>query len=252
MQNISFLVINCKLVWFTIVNNVSGINPSIQTVSDIRDSTQIPLQVRVRSWTDLMCLYSNVEPLFPPALRLVRKPFQHTCGARAPPLHGGRRPHHHAALPSTEAQQAHHLRRVPKLWQVGDGAHWHYHEAQAGRGSVRRGVWGGLEEVQPHCGCQDTKSKKTSYKSLILAGEICIYFCIKSIFMIWLNNAATWCPVDGTAGNLWFCWSVNNSPQEDTMEVEEFLKEAAVMKEIKHPNLVQLLGKFESLCFIRD
>lgn len=31
--------------------------------------------------------------------------------------------------------------------------------------------------------------------------------------------------------------------QEDTMEVEEFLKEAAVMKEIKHPNLVQLLGE---------
>ncbi|XP_008976618.2 tyrosine-protein kinase ABL2 isoform X6 [Pan paniscus] len=30
--------------------------------------------------------------------------------------------------------------------------------------------------------------------------------------------------------------------KEDTMEVEEFLKEAAVMKEIKHPNLVQLLG----------
>lgn len=35
----------------------------------------------------------------------------------------------------------------------------------------------------------------------------------------------------------------NNSVQEDTMEVEEFLKEAAVMKEIKHPNLVQLLGR---------
>lgn len=30
------------------------------------------------------------------------------------------------------------------------------------------------------------------------------------------------------------------------MEVEEFLKEAAVMKEIKHPNLVQLLGVFWS------
>ncbi|XP_073412031.1 tyrosine-protein kinase ABL1 isoform X2 [Dendrobates tinctorius] len=28
----------------------------------------------------------------------------------------------------------------------------------------------------------------------------------------------------------------------NTMEVEEFLKEAAVMKEVKHPNLVQLLG----------
>lgn len=35
--------------------------------------------------------------------------------------------------------------------------------------------------------------------------------------------------------------------QEDTMEVEEFLKEAAVMKEIKHPNLVQLLGECEEL-----
>lgn len=32
--------------------------------------------------------------------------------------------------------------------------------------------------------------------------------------------------------------------QEDTMEVDEFMKEAAVMKEIKHPNLVQLLGKW--------
>lgn len=32
--------------------------------------------------------------------------------------------------------------------------------------------------------------------------------------------------------------------QEDTMEVEEFLKEAAVMKEVKHPNLVQLLGQY--------
>lgn len=30
------------------------------------------------------------------------------------------------------------------------------------------------------------------------------------------------------------------------MEVEEFLKEAAVMKEIKHPNLVQLLGTWGS------
>lgn len=36
-------------------------------------------------------------------------------------------------------------------------------------------------------------------------------------------------------------------PQEDTMEVEEFLKEAAVMKEIKHPNLVQLLGECAGL-----
>ena len=30
--------------------------------------------------------------------------------------------------------------------------------------------------------------------------------------------------------------------REDTTNTEEFLKEAAVMKSIKHPNLVQLLG----------
>jgi len=31
--------------------------------------------------------------------------------------------------------------------------------------------------------------------------------------------------------------------REDTTNTDEFLKEAAVMKSIKHPNLVQLLGK---------
>ncbi len=31
--------------------------------------------------------------------------------------------------------------------------------------------------------------------------------------------------------------------QEENMKVEEFLSEAGVMKSIKHPNLVQLLGK---------
>lgn len=31
--------------------------------------------------------------------------------------------------------------------------------------------------------------------------------------------------------------------QEDTMQVKEFMEEAAIMKEMKHPNLVQLLGK---------
>ncbi|ELV12688.1 Tyrosine-protein kinase ABL1 [Tupaia chinensis] len=39
-----------------------------------------------------------------------------------------------------------------------------------------------------------------------------------------------------------YCYEASLPHQEDTMEVEEFLKEAAVMKEIKHPNLVQLLG----------
>lgn len=34
------------------------------------------------------------------------------------------------------------------------------------------------------------------------------------------------------------------------MEVEEFLKEASVMKEIKHPNLVQLLGECTNLIHV--
>lgn len=33
------------------------------------------------------------------------------------------------------------------------------------------------------------------------------------------------------------------SVQEDTMALKDFLEEAAIMKEMKHPNLVQLLGK---------
>lgn len=32
--------------------------------------------------------------------------------------------------------------------------------------------------------------------------------------------------------------------QEDTMALKDFLEEAAIMKEMKHPNLVQLLGEF--------
>ena len=31
--------------------------------------------------------------------------------------------------------------------------------------------------------------------------------------------------------------------QEDTMALKDFLEEAAIMKEMKHPNLVQLLGE---------
>ena len=38
-------------------------------------------------------------------------------------------------------------------------------------------------------------------------------------------------------GVVYFFW------QEDTMQVKEFMEEAAIMKEMKHPNLVQLLGK---------
>lgn len=35
--------------------------------------------------------------------------------------------------------------------------------------------------------------------------------------------------------------------KEDTMDLKDFLEEAAIMKEMKHPNLVQLLGWFPFL-----
>jgi hypothetical protein len=35
--------------------------------------------------------------------------------------------------------------------------------------------------------------------------------------------------------------------QEDTMDLKDFLEEAAIMKEMKHANLVQLLGEIEIL-----
>ena len=48
-----------------------------------------------------------------------------------------------------------------------------------------------------------------------------------------------------------FCISLNHfSPvftfcvlQEDTMKLSDFLEEAAIMKEMKHPNLVQVNSK---------
>jgi len=40
-----------------------------------------------------------------------------------------------------------------------------------------------------------------------------------------------------------------DSLQEDTMNLADFLEEATVMKEMKHPNLVQLLGTCRSRLF---
>lgn len=36
------------------------------------------------------------------------------------------------------------------------------------------------------------------------------------------------------------------------MQVKEFMEEAAIMKEMKHPNLVQLLGKTEQKIVFRQ
>ena len=40
--------------------------------------------------------------------------------------------------------------------------------------------------------------------------------------------------------------------KEDTMALKDFLEEACIMKEMKHPNLVQLLGKTLFLYNERD
>ena len=39
--------------------------------------------------------------------------------------------------------------------------------------------------------------------------------------------------------------------KEDTMALKDFIEEAAIMKEMKHPNLVQLLGKILKFVKIR-
>ena len=44
------------------------------------------------------------------------------------------------------------------------------------------------------------------------------------------------CLIEGCFGNHFIFL------QEDTMKLSDFLEEAAIMKEMKHPNLVQLLG----------
>lgn len=38
--------------------------------------------------------------------------------------------------------------------------------------------------------------------------------------------------------------------KEDTMALKDFLEEASIMKEMKHPNLVQLLGWYLSTFFL--
>lgn len=55
-----------------------------------------------------------------------------------------------------------------------------------------------------------------------------------------------------------FCISLNHfSPvftfcvlQEDTMKLSDFLEEAAIMKEMKHPNLVQVNSKSIFMCWL--
>lgn len=108
---------------------------------------------------ECVCALGLTTVPVPSALCLLREPLQHVGGAGSPSLDCGRRAHHHSPLPSSQAQQAHCLRRVPQLRQVGDGAHGHHHEAQAGRRPVRGGVRGRVEEVQPGCGREDPEGR---------------------------------------------------------------------------------------------
>lgn len=97
--------------------------------------------------------------LFSAALRLLREPLQHFGRVGSSSLNGGRRAHHHSPLPSPQTQQAHCLRCVPQLRQVGNGAHGHHHEAQAGRRPVRGGVRRRVEEIQPDGGREDPEGR---------------------------------------------------------------------------------------------
>lgn len=104
----------------------------------------------------------------------IREPLRHPGRAGPSPLHCSRRPGHYTTLPSTQVQQAHRVRRVTHPRQVGDGAHRHYHEAQARRWPVRRGVRGHVEEVQPHSRCQNTQGVRSppKYKTFILISSL--------------------------------------------------------------------------------
>lgn len=82
-------------------------------------------------------------------VRDVRVQVRHAGGAGAPPLGGGRRAHHAAAVPRAQAEQAD---RVPAgaARPLGDRPHRHRDEAQAGRRPVRGRVRGRLEAREHH------------------------------------------------------------------------------------------------------
>lgn len=158
-------------------------------------------------------------------------------------------------------QQANCLRRLPHPRQVGDGAHRHHHEAQVRRRPVRRGVRRSLEKVQPHCSCKNTKgSCFCAYAPISIFSPISLVFvALNCLCVIVCHQVAGHyiAPMDFcfcscfASSFMHFVFHIPSTfmlycfiSKEDTMEVEEFLKEAAVMKEVKHPNLVQLLGEF--------
>ena len=102
--------------------------------------------------------------------------------------------HHHPALPGAQTQQAHRVRRVAQLRQVGDGAHRHHHEAQAGRRAVRRGLRGRLEEVQPHRRRQNAQGafvSKMNGRHFIFVLFCC---CLEKVlfFLEWADLFCSW------------------------------------------------------------
>lgn len=134
----------------------------------------------------------------PAAVRVVREPLQHAGRVGSSSFHGVGWSHHNTALPSSQTQQAHHLRRVAQLWQMGDGAHWYHHETQAWRRAVRRSVRGRLEEIQPDCGCQNTKGQ---WHRLRLLHDL--DYIENLLNVIWLVFALTLCSFMHFWGPCW-------------------------------------------------
>jgi len=125
--------------------------------------------------------------LAPLAVRLFREPLQHLGRVGPSSFNSSRWAHHHFALPGAQAQQAHYLRGVSKLRQVGDRENWHHYEAQAWRRAVWRGVWRSLEEVQPHSGCEDPKGRTC------ISEQSCLSPFQQEVSSSWLpSSSPTW------------------------------------------------------------
>jgi len=70
---------------------------------------------------------------------------------------------------------------------------------------------------------------------------------IVSYIQLYTIHMLTSVEVDSYLFFLWLGCFLRDELQEDTMDLNDFLEEAAVMKEMKHANLVQLLGNWALL-----
>lgn len=119
-------------------------------------------------------------------LRNLWEQVQHISRAGPSSFHCSGRFGDDAALPGPKMQQAHCLWGLANPRQVGDGAYRYHHEAQARRRPVWRGLCGCLEEIQPHCCCQNAQG---------LSQGILFWSRASRIFRFWFYCllAYRWC-----------------------------------------------------------